>query len=76
VGLGVEVGVGVGVGAGVDVGVGDGVGVVVGVGVGVGVAAFTVMDRAVELAATPALSVTSNIKFHAPHVVAVEVAKL
>lgn len=54
------------------------VGVAVGVadGVGVGVAAFTVMDRAVALAATPALSVTSRMKFQTPAVLEVEVAKL
>ena len=52
------------------------VGVAVGAAVGVGVAAFTVMVRAVALAATPALSVTSRMKFQTPAVVEVEVAKL
>lgn len=77
-GRGVEVGDGVDVDVvvGVGVAVGVGVGVGEGVGVGVGVAAFTVTDRAVELAAAPALSVTSKMKFQTPAAVELEVAKL
>lgn len=59
---------GCGVAVGVAVGVAD--------GVGVGATAFTVTVRAVELAAAPALSVTSRMKFQTPAVVALEVAKL